>query len=65
MGVGVEATLVADGGAALRAGVVVWQGRRVGQLCGGAEGAQLADGHGGDLRHRVGRGGGDPPVRRR
>lgn len=51
MGVGVEATLVADGGAALCAGVVVWQGRGIGQLRGGAEWAQLADGHGGDLGH--------------
>ena len=54
--VGVEATLVAHRGAALCAGVdVVVPGAR--QVGGFADGAQLAAGHGRNLRHRVRRGG--------
>lgn len=55
--VGVESTLVADGGLALGAGVVVGWSRRVGQLRAAAHRAQFAARHGRDLRHRVGRGG--------
>lgn len=61
MRVGVEATLVAHRGSALGAGAAVWLvvlrgARQVGRL---TDGAQLAAGHGGDLGHGVGRGGGD------
>lgn len=52
--VGVESTLVTDGGLTLGAGVVVGYSRWVGQLCGGAHRAQFAARHGRDLWHRVG-----------
>lgn len=59
MRVGVEATLVAHHGVALCAGVetqlVIPSCHQVSVF---ADGAQLAAGHGSDLRHRV-RGGGD------
>lgn len=52
--VGVESTLVTDGGLTLGAGVVVRYSRWVGQLCGGAHWAQFAAWHGCDLWQRVG-----------
>lgn len=65
MRVGVEAALAAHQGATLRAGV----GSRLvvpvaHQVCGFADRAQFAAGHGSDLRHRVG-GGGCAAVRGR
>lgn len=54
MWVGVESTLVTDGGLALGAGVVVGYSRWVGQLCGGAHWAHPAARHWCDLRYRVG-----------
>lgn len=62
--VGVESTLVTDGGLTLGAGVVVGYSRWVGQLCSGAHWAQLAARHWGNLRYRVGRGGRHSAVRR-
>lgn len=47
----VEAALVAHGGLALGAGVVVGYSRWVGEFCGGAHGADSAAGHGCDLWH--------------
>lgn len=52
--VGVESTLVTDGGLTLGAGVVVGYSRRVGQLCGRAHWAQFAARHRCNLRQRVG-----------
>lgn len=63
--IGVEATLVADGGLTLGAGVVVGYSRWVGQLRGGAHRAQLAARHRRDLRQRVRRGGRHAAVRGR
>lgn len=53
MWVGVEATLVADGGATLGALVEVGYVVSGGELGGVADGAQLAAGHGRDLWHGV------------
>lgn len=61
----VEATLVADSGFTLGTSVVVRYSRWVGQLCGGAHGAQLAAWHRRNLRHWVWWGGCHAAVRRR
>lgn len=52
MWVRVEATLVADRGLTLCAGIVVGHSRGVGQLCGGADRTEFTAGHRSDLRQR-------------